>query len=54
MLVMLVRHAGDNRDPRSGALDAWLIEPLVGHDFVALPVGVVAATGVVMAVRTGE
>ena len=32
----------------------WLLEPRVGHDFVGLPVAVVAALGVVNAVRTGE
>jgi len=32
----------------------WLLEPRVGDDFVGLPVAVVAALGVVNAVRTGE
>jgi membrane protease YdiL (CAAX protease family) len=32
----------------------WLFEPRLGHDFVALPVAVVAVIGVWNAVRTGE
>ena len=32
----------------------WLLEPRVGHEFVGLPVSVVAAIGVVNALRTGE
>ena len=32
----------------------WLVEPRTGDDFVALPVGIVAAIGVLNAVRTGE
>jgi membrane protease YdiL (CAAX protease family) len=32
----------------------WLIEPRLGQDLVALPVAVVAAIGVVTAVRSGE
>ena len=32
----------------------WLLEPRVGHNFVGLPVAVVAATGVLNAFRTGE
>ena len=32
----------------------WLLEPRVGHNFVGLPVAVVAAIGVLNALRTGE
>ena len=32
----------------------WLLEPRLGHDFVGIPVAVVAAIGVLTAFRTGD